>query len=63
MRLMKIIGGKIIMMKYILIVPLLCFTTGVHAEDIICEIDRPSIVERIVNRSYPSVFTNMAVGY
>ena len=49
-------------MKYILIMLLLCFTTGIHAEDKICEIDRPSIVERVVNRSYPSVFTTWRWG-
>lgn len=42
-------------MKYILIVLLLCFATGVHTEEI-CEINRDNIVERLVNRSYPSVF-------
>ena len=40
-----------------LIVLLLCVTIGVHAEEKVCEVDRPSIVERIVNRSYPSVFS------
>ena len=42
--------------RYFLIIFLLCFATSIHAEEIICEVDRPSIVERIVNRSYPSVF-------
>ena len=42
-------------MRYILIVLCLCVATSVHAEEI-CIIDRPSIVERIENRSYPSVF-------
>lgn len=41
----------------LLIVLLLFFTTGIHAEEIVCEVDRPSIVERVVNRSYPSSFT------
>ena len=44
-------------MKYILIILWLCVTIGVHAEEKVCEVDRPSIVERIVNRSYPSVFS------
>ena len=39
----------------------LCVATSVHAEEI-CEVDRPSIVERIVNRSYPSVFTTWQWG-
>ena len=43
-------------MKQFLIVLLLCLTTSIHAEEI-CEIDRASVVERIVNRSYPSVFS------
>ena len=43
-------------MKYILIVLLLCVATGVPAEEKVCEVERPSIVERVVNRSYPSVF-------
>ena len=42
-------------MKYILIVLLLCLATSVPAEEI-CEIDRVSIVQRLTNRSYPSVF-------
>ena len=41
-------------MKYILIIFLLCFATSIHAEEI-CEIDRASVVARVVNRSYPSV--------
>ena len=49
-------------MKYILIVLLLCFTTAIHAEEKVCEVDRPSIVERVVNRSYPSVFTTWQWG-
>ena len=43
-------------MKNLLIILLLCFATGIPAEEKACEVDRPSIVERIVNRSYPSVF-------
>ena len=50
------------MMKYILIVLLLCSTTGVSAEEKVCEVDRPSIVERVVNRSYPSVFSTWSWG-
>ncbi|MDE0012806.1 MAG: putative glycoside hydrolase [Candidatus Poribacteria bacterium] len=38
-----------------LIVLLLCLTTYLHAEE--CEIDRVSIVERLANRSYPSVYS------
>ena len=53
---MKIIGGKTIMMKYILIVLFLCFTTSIPAEEIICEVERPSIIDRVVNKSNPSVF-------
>ena len=34
----------------------LCLATSVHAEEI-CEIDRVSIVQRLTNRSYPSVFS------
>ena len=49
-------------MRYFLIVLLLCFTTSVHAEEKVCEVDRPSIVERIINRSYPSVFTTWQWG-
>ena len=49
-------------MKYILIVFWLCLTTGIPAEEKVCEVDRPSIVERIVNRSYPSVFTTWQWG-
>ena len=55
---MKVIGVNIIM-KYILMVLLLCLATSVHAEETeekVCEVERPSIVERVVNRSYPSVF-------
>ena len=33
----------------------LAITTSVHAEEV-CEIDRTGIVERIKNRSYPSVY-------
>ena len=36
-------------MRYFLIVLLLCFTTGIPAEEI-CEIDRASVVERVVKR-------------
>ena len=43
--------------RYFLIIFLLCFATGIHAEEKVCEVDRPSIVERIVNRSYPSVYS------
>ena len=43
--------------SYFLIVLCLCVATSVHAQEIICEIDRPSIVERVVNRTYPSVFS------
>ena len=43
--------------SYFLIVLCLCVPTSVHAQEIICEIDRPSIVERVVNRTYPSVFS------
>ena len=46
-----------IKMRYFLIMLLLCFTTGIHAEEI-CEIDRESVVARVVNRSYPSVFAS-----
>lgn len=42
-------------MKHFLIIFLLCLTTGIAAEDKVCEVDRPSIVERVVNRSYPSI--------
>ena len=42
-------------MRYFLVVLCLCVATSVHAEEI-CIIDRPSIVERIENRTYPSVF-------
>ncbi|MDE0467111.1 MAG: putative glycoside hydrolase [Candidatus Poribacteria bacterium] len=44
-------------MKRFLIVFLLCVATGIPAEEKVCEVDRPSIVDRVVNRSYPSVFT------
>ena len=44
------------MMKYIMIILWLCVTIGIPAEEKVCEVERPSIVERIVNRSYPSVF-------
>lgn len=43
-------------MRYFLIVFWLCLTTSTHAQIEICEIDRPSVVERVENRSYPSVF-------
>ncbi|MYA58895.1 hypothetical protein F4X88_21675 [Candidatus Poribacteria bacterium] len=43
-------------MKHFLILLLLCLTTSIHAEGIVCEVDRPSIVERVVNKSNPSVF-------
>ncbi|MDE0087492.1 MAG: putative glycoside hydrolase [Candidatus Poribacteria bacterium] len=43
-------------MKQFLIVLLLCVATGVPAKEKVCEVERPSIVERVVNRSYPSVF-------
>ena len=49
-------------MRHFLIILWLCVTISVHAEEIICEIDRPSIVERVVNRSYPSVFTTWQWG-
>ena len=49
-------------MKHFLILLLLCLTTGIPAEEKVCEVDRPSIVERIVNRSYPSVFTTWQWG-
>ena len=49
-------------MKYFLIILWLCVTTGVHAEEKVCEVERPSIVERIVNRSYPSVVTTWQWG-
>ena len=49
-------------MKYILIVLLLCVPTSIPAEEKVCEVERPSIVERIVNRSYPSVFTTWQWG-
>ena len=42
-------------MRYFLIVLCICVVTSVHAEEI-CIIDRPPLVERIENRSYPSVF-------
>ena len=42
-------------MRYFLIVFWLCITTSTHAQIEICEIDRPSVVERIENRSYPSI--------
>ena len=50
-------GVKTIIMKYFLIVLLLCFTAGIPAEEKVCEVDRSSIVERVVNRTYPSVFS------
>ena len=34
----------------------LCVATGVPAEKEVCEINRDSVVERLVSRSYPSVF-------
>ena len=40
--------------RYFLIVFCLCASTSIHAEEI-CLIDRPPIVERIENRSYPSI--------
>jgi len=43
-------------MKYFLIIFLLCLATSIHAEEIACEVDRPSIVERVVSKSNPSVF-------
>ncbi|MCY3742733.1 MAG: putative glycoside hydrolase [Candidatus Poribacteria bacterium] len=43
-------------MKRFLIVFLLCVTTGIPAEKEVCEINRNSVVERLVSRSYPSVF-------
>ena len=43
--------------KYFLIVLCLCVATSVQAEEKVCEVERPSIVERIVNRSYPSVYS------
>ena len=42
--------------RYTLIMLLLCFATGIHGEKEVCEINRDSIVERLVSRSYPSVF-------
>ena len=45
-------------MRYFLIVFCLCASTSIHAEEI-CIIDRPPIVERIENRSYPSTFGDM----
>ena len=47
-------------MKHFLILLLLCLTTGIPAEEKVCEVERPSIVERVVNRSYPSVFATWA---
>ena len=47
-------------MRYLFIVFLLCLAIGVHAEEKVCEVDRPSIVERVVNRSYPSVSATWA---
>ena len=44
-------------MKHFLILLLLCLATGIPAEEKVCEVERPSIVERIVNRSYPSVYS------
>ena len=44
------------MMKYIMIILWLCVTIDIHAEKEVCEINRDSIVERLVSRSYPSVF-------
>ncbi len=43
-------------MKHFLILLLLCLAVGIHAEEQVCEVDRPSIVERVINRSYPSVY-------
>jgi hypothetical protein len=34
---------------------LLCFTIGIDAEEKVCEVERPSVIERVVNRSYPSI--------
>ncbi len=42
-------------MRCILIVLWLCVATSVYAKEV-CIVDRPSIIERIENRSYPSVF-------
>ena len=42
-------------MKNLLIILLLCFATGIAAEEKACEVERPSIVERVVTRSYPSI--------
>ena len=50
-------------MKQFLILLLLCLATGIPAEEKVCEVDRPSIVERVVNRSYPSVVTTWHMGY
>ena len=44
-------------MKHFLIIFLLCLAPSISAENIVCEIDRPSIVDRVVNRSYPSVLS------
>lgn len=45
-------------MKHFLIVFLLCLATGIPAEEKVCEVDRPRIVERVVNRSYPSIYAS-----
>ena len=45
-------------MRYFFIVLCLCGATSVHAEEV-CIIDRPPIVDRIENRTYPSTFGDM----
>ena len=42
-------------MKQFLIILLFCLATGISAEEKACEVERPSIVERVVSRSYPSI--------
>ncbi|MYA99122.1 hypothetical protein F4X90_05490 [Candidatus Poribacteria bacterium] len=49
-----------IKMRYFLIIFSLCFATSIHAEEKVCEVERPSIVDRVVNRSYPSVSATWA---
>ena len=53
-------GAKEAHMKHFLIVFWLCLATGIPAEEQVCEVDRPSIVDRVINRSYPSVFAPYA---
>ena len=45
-------------MKHFLIILLFCVVTGVPAEEKVCEVERLNIVERVVNRSYPSVYAS-----